>query len=136
MYNLSSSNNFFITYLVHMVNLKVTFHLQLTTVYSLFSTLFVVRYIPSAKECPLLLQLPDGEISKTNGFISPVSCHSVHHLYTEQFLMIFLVNSLMLLNFNDEHVEDVGRHNCLEPPRMWEEFRECASCQAYYFTSG
>ncbi|XP_021907519.1 GPI transamidase component PIG-S [Carica papaya] len=32
---------------------------------------FVV-YIPSAKECPLLLQLPDGEISKTNGFISPM----------------------------------------------------------------
>ncbi|GLU03847.1 hypothetical protein SLE2022_210220 [Rubroshorea leprosula] len=32
---------------------------------------FVV-YIPSAKECPLLLQLPDGEISKTNSFISPM----------------------------------------------------------------
>uniref|UniRef100_A0A7N2LLK1 Uncharacterized protein n=1 Tax=Quercus lobata TaxID=97700 RepID=A0A7N2LLK1_QUELO len=32
---------------------------------------FVV-YIPSAKECPLLLQLPNGEISKTNGFISPM----------------------------------------------------------------
>ncbi|KAL9827920.1 putative phosphatidylinositol-glycan biosynthesis class S protein [Arabidopsis thaliana] len=32
---------------------------------------FVV-YIPSGKECPLLLQLPNGEISKTNGFISPM----------------------------------------------------------------
>ncbi|XWS47218.1 hypothetical protein CRYUN_Cryun14cG0134000 [Craigia yunnanensis] len=32
---------------------------------------FVV-YVPSAKECPLLLQLPSGEISKTNGFISPM----------------------------------------------------------------
>ncbi|GAV70714.1 PIG-S domain-containing protein [Cephalotus follicularis] len=32
---------------------------------------FVV-YIPSANECPLLLQLPNGEISKTNGFISPM----------------------------------------------------------------
>ncbi|OMO95846.1 Phosphatidylinositol-glycan biosynthesis class S protein [Corchorus olitorius] len=32
---------------------------------------FVV-YVPSAKECPLLLQLPNGEISKTNGFISPM----------------------------------------------------------------
>jgi hypothetical protein len=31
------------------------------------------RYIPSAKECPLYLQLPDGGISKTNAFISPVS---------------------------------------------------------------
>ncbi|CAK7349377.1 unnamed protein product [Dovyalis caffra] len=29
-------------------------------------------YVPSAKECPLLLQLPNGEISKTNAFISPM----------------------------------------------------------------
>ncbi|XP_061363501.1 uncharacterized protein LOC133307094 [Gastrolobium bilobum] len=29
-------------------------------------------YIPSAKECPLQLELPNGEISKTNGFISPM----------------------------------------------------------------
>ncbi|KFK38171.1 hypothetical protein AALP_AA3G078200 [Arabis alpina] len=32
---------------------------------------FVV-YIPSGEECPLHLQLPNGEISKTNGFISPM----------------------------------------------------------------
>ncbi|XP_043704618.1 GPI transamidase component PIG-S [Telopea speciosissima] len=32
---------------------------------------FVV-YIPSAKECPLLLRLPNGEMSMTNGFISPM----------------------------------------------------------------
>ncbi|KAG6661031.1 GPI transamidase component PIG-S isoform X1 [Carya illinoinensis] len=32
----------------------------------------IVVYIPSARECPLLLQLPNGEISKTNGFISPM----------------------------------------------------------------
>ncbi|XP_044500940.1 GPI transamidase component PIG-S [Mangifera indica] len=32
---------------------------------------FVV-YIPSAKECPLHLQLPNGDISRTNGFISPM----------------------------------------------------------------
>ncbi|KAL8092764.1 uncharacterized protein LOC141690153 isoform X2 [Apium graveolens] len=32
---------------------------------------FVV-YVPSANECPLLLQLPNGEISMTNGFISPM----------------------------------------------------------------
>ncbi|KAK1437375.1 hypothetical protein QVD17_03166 [Tagetes erecta] len=31
---------------------------------------FVV-YVPSANECPLRLQLPNGEISVTNGFISP-----------------------------------------------------------------
>ncbi|XWS31262.1 hypothetical protein CRYUN_Cryun23aG0062400 [Craigia yunnanensis] len=29
-------------------------------------------HVPSAKECPLLLQLSNGEISKTNGFISPM----------------------------------------------------------------
>ncbi|KAF8664930.1 hypothetical protein HU200_054248 [Digitaria exilis] len=32
---------------------------------------FVV-YIPSAKECPLYLQLPGGRLSKTNAFISPM----------------------------------------------------------------
>ncbi|WVZ67756.1 hypothetical protein U9M48_016796 [Paspalum notatum var. saurae] len=32
---------------------------------------FVV-YIPSARECPLYLQLPDGVLSKTNAFISPM----------------------------------------------------------------
>ncbi|KAL5220615.1 hypothetical protein ABZP36_025328 [Zizania latifolia] len=31
------------------------------------------RYIPSARECPLYLQLPDGELSKTNAFISSVN---------------------------------------------------------------
>ncbi|XP_062207814.1 uncharacterized protein LOC133909409 [Phragmites australis] len=32
---------------------------------------FVV-YIPSARECPLYLQLPDGGLSKTNAFVSPM----------------------------------------------------------------
>uniref|UniRef100_A0A1J3G538 GPI transamidase component PIG-S n=1 Tax=Noccaea caerulescens TaxID=107243 RepID=A0A1J3G538_NOCCA len=31
-----------------------------------------VAYIPSGNESPLQLQLPNGEISKTNGFISPM----------------------------------------------------------------
>ncbi|KAK6780340.1 hypothetical protein RDI58_022524 [Solanum bulbocastanum] len=34
--------------------------------------LHFVLYVPSAKECPLKLQLPNGEISMTNGFISPM----------------------------------------------------------------
>ncbi|KAI4341591.1 hypothetical protein MLD38_026298 [Melastoma candidum] len=34
--------------------------------------LHFVVYIPSAKECPLKLQLADGTISETNGFISPM----------------------------------------------------------------
>ncbi|KAL6563458.1 hypothetical protein OROGR_002417 [Orobanche gracilis] len=33
---------------------------------------FFWQYVPSATECPLLLQLPSGEISTTNGFISPM----------------------------------------------------------------
>ncbi|XLR00308.1 hypothetical protein HN51_055090, partial [Arachis hypogaea] len=31
-----------------------------------------IEYIPSAKECPLQLELPNGDLSKTNGFISPM----------------------------------------------------------------
>ncbi|KAK3007544.1 hypothetical protein RJ639_014549 [Escallonia herrerae] len=34
--------------------------------------LHFVVYVPSARECPLLLQLPHGETSMTNGFISPM----------------------------------------------------------------
>ncbi|KAL5701673.1 hypothetical protein ACHQM5_026985 [Ranunculus cassubicifolius] len=34
--------------------------------------LHFVVYIPSEDECPLLLQLPNGKISPTNGFISPM----------------------------------------------------------------
>ncbi|ERN11909.1 hypothetical protein AMTRI_Chr06g173620 [Amborella trichopoda] len=33
--------------------------------------LHFVVYVPSADECPLVLQLPDGTISSTNGFMSP-----------------------------------------------------------------
>ncbi|XP_020595004.1 GPI transamidase component PIG-S-like [Phalaenopsis equestris] len=32
----------------------------------------IVLYVPSRNECPLILQLPDGQTSKTNGFISPM----------------------------------------------------------------
>ncbi|KAG8371729.1 hypothetical protein BUALT_Bualt13G0118400 [Buddleja alternifolia] len=34
--------------------------------------LHFVVYVPSSTECPLLLKLPNGEISATNGFISPM----------------------------------------------------------------
>ncbi|CAN6447052.1 unnamed protein product [Victoria cruziana] len=34
--------------------------------------LHFVVYIPSAQECPLVLQLPGGKVSGTNGFISPM----------------------------------------------------------------
>ncbi|RAL47759.1 hypothetical protein DM860_012384 [Cuscuta australis] len=34
--------------------------------------LHFVVYIPSAEECPLQLQLPNGKLSATNGFISPM----------------------------------------------------------------
>ncbi|KAH9728776.1 GPI transamidase component PIG-S-like protein [Citrus sinensis] len=39
---------------------------------SLVPRIFPSLYVPSAKECPLSLLLPTGEISKTNGFISPM----------------------------------------------------------------
>jgi hypothetical protein len=55
---------------------------------------YVVRYIPSAKECPLLLQLPNGEISKTNGFISPVR----YHAFTI-FILAVLVKFSKVTNF-------------------------------------
>lgn len=32
----------------------------------------IVVYVPSAKDCPLLLRLPNGDISATNAFISPM----------------------------------------------------------------
>ncbi|KAL8139122.1 hypothetical protein V2J09_005123 [Rumex salicifolius] len=34
--------------------------------------LHIIVYVPSADECPLLLKLPNGEISNTNSFISPM----------------------------------------------------------------
>lgn len=51
------------------------------------------RYIPSARECPLYLQLPDGELSKTNAFISPVS---TMHLSCAVQLTIFLDSVILL----------------------------------------
>lgn len=60
---------------------------------------FFVRYIPSAKECPLLLQLPDGQISKTNSFISPVSYHAIIIIFLSYFLRLLKLKFLMWLNF-------------------------------------
>lgn len=84
---------------------------------------FVVRYIPSAKECPLLLQLPDGEISKTNSFISPVSYYTFI-IFKFSVLWFFLWNVPIWINFDDWHVTDVGRCYCLESPNLSEGFRK------------
>lgn len=82
-----------------------------------------VRYIPSAKECPLQLELPNGEISKTNGFISPVI-----HLTSKISLCTFLYYNLIITKSVNimEHlfwnVADVGRCRCLESPKLYKRF--------------
>ncbi|MED6218207.1 hypothetical protein PIB30_024846 [Stylosanthes scabra] len=46
--------------------------LQLVVAYIVSFLTHNYRYIPSAKECPLQLVLPNGDLSNTNGFISPM----------------------------------------------------------------
>lgn len=69
---------------------------------------FLVRYIPSAMECPLLLQLPDGQISKTNSFISPVSYHAI--------IIILISFFLRLLKLK---VSDVAQFLLVGILQMW-----------------
>lgn len=78
-----------------------------------------VRYIPSAKECPLQLKLPNGDISKTNGFISPVI-----HLTLKNFLIIFykVTKSVNIMKHLFWNVADVGRCCCLESPKLYKRF--------------
>ncbi|KAJ4825055.1 hypothetical protein Tsubulata_009721 [Turnera subulata] len=66
------------TFLVPMIealapiaNISVESQVLYHTPKSSFST-WDERYVPSANECPLILQLPNGKISATNGFISPM----------------------------------------------------------------
>ncbi|GAB4830238.1 hypothetical protein Ancab_019879 [Ancistrocladus abbreviatus] len=107
--------------------------------------LHTVIYIPSAKECPLLLQLPTGEISKTNGFISPMwggvivwnptSCsrtsgskHPVRHTISFQDLQkiieVFMGQLRQLFGLKSENVYDgvLGRVNLLASERGFTEW--------------
>lgn len=105
-------------------------HLLNVTVVKLF--LLACRYIPSAKECPLNLQLPNGEISKANGYISPVSCEAFE----------FFVLSVLVSFFNGfvwclvyTNLTDVGRCSCLESYELFSGSRK-VPCMAQNFSSG
>ncbi|XP_047310229.1 GPI transamidase component PIG-S [Impatiens glandulifera] len=86
--------------------------------------LHIVVYVPSANECPLLLQLPNGEISKTNAFVSPMwggvivwnppgcsresrNMHSDWHMISDQDLQkvfeVFLGQFRQLLDLKSEN---------------------------------
>ncbi|CAN8269564.1 unnamed protein product [Cochlearia groenlandica] len=98
---------------------------------------FVV-YIPSAKECPLHLQLPNGEISKTNGFISPMwggvivwnpgncgkdsessSRNTISPQDLEQIVEVFLGQFRQLFGFTSEtmYTSELGTYKILPSER-------------------
>ncbi|XP_062021543.1 uncharacterized protein LOC133738111 [Rosa rugosa] len=108
--------------------------------------LHFVVYIPSAKECPLLLQLPDGQISKTNSFISPMwggvivlnpqSCrknseskhpsrHTILHEDLQKVFEVFMGQFRQLFSFKSDnlYVGASGTYNLLPSERgftVWE----------------
>ncbi|KAB2602137.1 GPI transamidase component PIG-S-like [Pyrus ussuriensis x Pyrus communis] len=108
--------------------------------------LHFVVYIPSEKECPLLLQLPDGEISKTNSFISPMwggiivlnpqSCqkdpesnhpakHTILHQDLQKVFEVFMGQFRQLFGFksDDVYVDASGTSSLLTSERgftLWE----------------
>lgn len=81
------------------------------------------RYIPSAKECPLQLELSSGEISKTNGFISPV-IHLTFKISLDTLCIIILQNYQVcnIMKHLFWNVADVGRCRCLESPKLYKRF--------------
>lgn len=97
--------------------------------------LFALRYIPSAKECPLLLQLPNGEISKTNGFISPVS----YHAFILSSYLQFFWNFLMLLSLTNDMMKMWGGvivwnpQGCLKDSESQHPIRQTISRQVRCF---
>ncbi|KAF8388441.1 hypothetical protein HHK36_027111 [Tetracentron sinense] len=105
----------------------------------------VVVYIPSANECPLRLQLPNGEISITNGFISPMwggviiwnppSClkdsesrhparHTISSLDLQMVFEVFMgqLRQLFGLNSSNLHVAELGISNLLASERGFTEW--------------
>ncbi|KAM1122277.1 hypothetical protein TB2_003727 [Malus domestica] len=108
--------------------------------------LHFVVYIPSEKECPLLLQLPDGEISKTNSFISPMwggvivlnpqSCqkdsesnhpakHTISHQDLQKVFEVFMGQFRQLFGFksDDVYIGASGTSSLLASERgftLWE----------------
>ncbi|CAK9309811.1 unnamed protein product [Citrullus colocynthis] len=107
--------------------------------------LHFVVYIPSARECPLLLQLPDGQISETNGFISPMwggvivwnpkGClrdreskqhhrHMISYPELEKIVEVFLgqFRQLFGLKSNPQHVGLSGTFNILTSEKGFTEW--------------
>ncbi|CAH8290493.1 unnamed protein product [Eruca vesicaria subsp. sativa] len=103
---------------------------------------FVV-YIPSGKECPLHLQLPNGEISKTNGFISPMwggvivwnpekcdkdsespSRNMISPQDLEQIVEVFLGQFRQLFGFKSEatYTSELGSYKILPSERGFTEW--------------
>jgi hypothetical protein len=91
------------------------------TVYSI-----IIRYIPSARECPLYLQLPDGRLSKTNAFISPVSGTILSKKTSICYPSCYLLNSIIPLHRCGE-VFLYGTHQTvhLVPRRLMVPGRKC-----------
>ncbi|KAL6214344.1 hypothetical protein ACLB2K_013778 [Fragaria x ananassa] len=108
--------------------------------------LHFVVYIPSAKECPLLLQLPDGQISTTNSFISPMwggvivlnpqtcrkdseskrpSRHTIMHEDLQKVFEVFMGQFRQLFSFRSDnlYVGASGTYNLLPSEKgftVWE----------------
>ncbi|KAL6208960.1 hypothetical protein ACLB2K_019903 [Fragaria x ananassa] len=108
--------------------------------------LHFVVYIPSAKECPLLLQLPDGQISTTNSFISPMwggvivlnphtcrkdsesnhpSRHTIMHEDLQKVFEVFMGQFRQLFSFKSDnlYVGVSGMYNLLPSEKgftVWE----------------
>ncbi|KAA0051977.1 GPI transamidase component PIG-S [Cucumis melo var. makuwa] len=107
--------------------------------------LHFVVYVPSARECPLLLELPDGQISETNGFISPTwggvivwnpkGClrdheskqlrrHMISNPELEKIVEVFLgqFRQLFGLKSNPQHVGLSGTFNILTSQKGFTEW--------------
>ncbi|KAL0744215.1 hypothetical protein Bca4012_085728 [Brassica carinata] len=101
------------------------------------------KYIPSGKECPLHLQLPNGEISKTNGFISPMwggvivwnprncdkdsgspSRNMISPQDLEQIVEVFLGQFRQLFGFKSEatYTSELGSYKILPSERGFTEW--------------
>ncbi|KAK6930481.1 Phosphatidylinositol-glycan biosynthesis class S protein [Dillenia turbinata] len=94
--------------------------------------LHFVVYVPSADECPLLLQLPNGETSGTNGFISPV-IHFALFLIQACYMCIIVLKMPNDFPFRSWYSADVGRCYYMESSKLFERFRK--SFQTYNFPS-
>ena len=79
----------YLSYIISTNSLRASVVLRAHMLFFFLPIYVFFRYVPSAKECPLLLQLPNGEISLTNGFISPVGYHFL--FYIPIFLDLFTV---------------------------------------------